>query len=166
LSNASIGISVFFCHPGENNCRLNSLYLDAVANAVKQEATFSDIYLRGNKMTQTNPSAVSLYFASSLLAAWDSGDLATLNNALGQTASADKTRLPGCERERIEVVQGIAETIDAWQREIRWVGQVDLEVSLGLLGNVARPRALLQKQPYCLPHPVECSSLDRKLGGG
>jgi hypothetical protein len=91
-------------------------------------------------MTQTKPSSISRYLASTLLAAWNSCDLATLGNALDQAANADKTDLPCWERERIEVLQGIAETIDRWQRETRRAGQVDLDVSVNLLSHLAQQR--------------------------
>ena len=102
-------------------------------------------------MTQTKPSIVSQQYASSLLAAWNTGDLAGLDNALDRTANADKTGLRPCEWERVELVQGIAETIDAWQRETRWVGPADLDVSLRLLGNLARHQVTREGWPAMPP---------------
>jgi hypothetical protein len=102
-------------------------------------------------MTQTKPLGVSQHYASSLRAAWDSGDPTTLSYALDQTENAYDARLTGCEREKIELVQSIAATIDVWLRQVRWVGQADLEVSLELLSNLAQPRAARESWPALLP---------------
>src|SRR5580704_10478784 len=108
-------------------------------------------------MTQTKPSIVSQQFASSLLTAWNTGDLAGLDNALDRTVNADKSGLRPCEWERVELLQGIAETIDSWQRQTRWIDHADLDISLRLLGNLARRQDTREEWSAMPPgfHPRE-----------
>ena len=87
-------------------------------------------------MTFTDSPKVSERFAQSLLAAWNSGDLPRLRDELSQIAVADHPNLSEFEHERIEIVQGVAQTIRAWLNGAR-KKHADLNIALALLRHMA-----------------------------
>jgi hypothetical protein len=86
-------------------------------------------------MTYTDSVTGSAGVARSLLAAWDSGDLPRLKDELRQIAEVDASKLSRSEFERIEIVQGVAQTIQGWLRGAKRKHE-DLEVGLRLLRHL------------------------------
>jgi hypothetical protein len=89
------------------------------------------------KMNDTRPLTASERCARSLLAAWNRGDLATLQTRLEMAPPADPGA-PSSEIERIELVQEIAATIRLWLQGIRRKSTTDVEASVRLLRHLAR----------------------------
>jgi hypothetical protein len=87
-------------------------------------------------MISTDSCVVSERFARSLLAAWNSGDLLRLKDELSQIAAADHAGLSEFEHERIEIVQGVAQTIRAWLSGAK-KRHADLNIALALLRHLA-----------------------------
>ena len=87
-------------------------------------------------MTLTDSATVSECIARSLLTAWNSGDLLRLRDELRQIAVADHSSLSEFEHERIEIVQGVAQTIRAWLNGARKKHE-DLNIALALLRHLA-----------------------------
>jgi len=87
-------------------------------------------------MTCIEAPTVSETFARALLAAWNSGDLNSLRHELRQIATADASRMSDFEHERMEIVQGVAQTIRAWLGGAR-KRHADLNIGLSLLRHVA-----------------------------
>jgi hypothetical protein len=87
-------------------------------------------------MTYTDSLTGSEVFARSLLAAWNSGDVPRLRDELGQIAATDCSSLSAFEHERIEVVQGIAQTIRVWLSGAR-KKHADMNIALSLLRHLA-----------------------------
>ena len=65
-------------------------------------------------MTYTDSLIGSERFAQSLLAAWNSGDVPRLRNELREIAAADSSSMSAFEGEKMEIVQGIAQTPPAF----------------------------------------------------
>jgi hypothetical protein len=78
----------------------------------------------------------SAAIAQSLLAAWNSGDVPRLRDELSQIAAADGSGLSVFEHERIEIVQGIAQTIRVWLSGAR-KKHADMNIALSLLRHLA-----------------------------
>jgi hypothetical protein len=78
----------------------------------------------------------SAAIAQSLLAAWNSGDVPRLRDELSQIAEADGSGLSVFEHERIEIVQGIAQTIRVWLSGAR-KKHADMNIALSLLRHLA-----------------------------
>jgi hypothetical protein len=89
-------------------------------------------------MTEPKILTASERCARSLLAAWNTGDLAALEAALRQSAPAGNMELSTGEEERMEVVQEIANNIQMWLRGVRWTKPADLNTNLELLRHLAR----------------------------
>jgi hypothetical protein len=89
-------------------------------------------------MTEPKILTASERCARSLLAAWNTGDLAALEAALRQSAAAEETELSSGEEERMEIVQEIAVNIQMWLRGVRWTKPADLNTNLELLRHLAR----------------------------
>jgi hypothetical protein len=87
-------------------------------------------------MTYIDSSCESGRFAQSLLAAWDSGDVPRLRNELKQIADADFSNMSAFEGEKMEVVQGVAQTMHGWLSGARGK-HPDLNIALALLRHVA-----------------------------
>jgi hypothetical protein len=86
-------------------------------------------------MTYTDSATESAGVARSLLAAWDSGDLPRLQNELRQIAEVDDSTLSRSEVERIEIVQGVAQTLQCWLKGVKGK-PADLSVGLFLLRHL------------------------------
>jgi hypothetical protein len=86
-------------------------------------------------MTYTDSQTGSTGVARSLLAAWDSGDLPRLQDELRQIAEVDDSNLSRFEVERIEIVQGVAQTLQSWLRGAKGK-PADLNVGLFLLRHL------------------------------
>jgi len=84
----------------------------------------------------THTPTQSGHFARTLLAAWDNGDLPGLRDELSQIAVADRSHLSAFEEERIEIVQGVAQTIRVWLNGAR-KRHADLNIALSLLRHLA-----------------------------
>ncbi len=89
-------------------------------------------------MTSTDSLTLSERFARSLLAAWNSGDVLRLRDELSRIAVADRSRLSVFEQERIEIVQGVAQSIRNWLNGAR-KRHADLNIALELLRHLATP---------------------------
>ena len=77
--------------------------------------------------------------ARTLLAAWNSGELARLEDALDRTAGdIGEDTLPACEQERFDLLQQITLTIRAWLSAATAAKDADLKAALGLLRHLAR----------------------------
>jgi hypothetical protein len=90
-------------------------------------------------MTYIDSPCESERFAQSLLAAWNSGDVPCLRNELKQIAAADSSSLPAFEGEKMELVQGVAQTMRLWLGGTRGK-RPDLNIALALLRHVATPK--------------------------
>jgi len=86
-------------------------------------------------MTCTDSLTGSDHFARSLLAAWNRGDIPCLRNELNQIAVTDYSRLSAFEHEKIEIVQGIAQTIHVWLSGAK-KRHADLNIALVLLRHL------------------------------
>jgi hypothetical protein len=89
-------------------------------------------------MTEPKILTASERCARSLLAAWNTGDLAALEAALRQSTPAGPMEASTGEEERMEVVQEIANNIQMWLRGVRWTKPADLNTNLELLRHLAR----------------------------
>jgi hypothetical protein len=87
-------------------------------------------------MTYTGSLKDSERFAQSLLAAWNSGDVPRLRSELCQIAATDSSSLPAFEGEKMEIVQGVAQTMRVWLGGARGK-HADLNIALALLQHVA-----------------------------
>jgi hypothetical protein len=90
-------------------------------------------------MTYTDSLIGSERFAQSLLAAWNSGDVPRLRNELREIAAADSSSMSAFEGEKMEIVQGIAQTLRVWLGGARGK-HPDLNIALALLRHVAMPK--------------------------
>jgi hypothetical protein len=89
-------------------------------------------------MINTQPLTTSERSARALLAAWNSGELARLEEALDGTAGLRAVQAHASESERIELVREIAGSIRVWIEGIRQKSPTDLNASLKLLRHLAR----------------------------
>jgi hypothetical protein len=89
-------------------------------------------------MTEPKLLTASERCARSLLAAWNTGDLAALESALRQSAVSGYVDLSAGEEERMEIVQEIASNIQMWLRGVRSTRPADLNTNLDLLLHLAR----------------------------
>jgi hypothetical protein len=87
-------------------------------------------------MTSTDSLTGSERLARALLAAWNSGDIPRLQDALGHIAVTDRASLSALEQERIEIVQEAAKTIRVWLSGARRK-HADLNIALALLRHLA-----------------------------
>ncbi len=78
-------------------------------------------------------------FAQSLLAAWNGGDVDRLRHELRRIAAADSSSMSAFEGERMEIVQGVAQTMRGWLSGARGK-HPDLNIALALLQHVAMPK--------------------------
>jgi hypothetical protein len=86
-------------------------------------------------MTYMDSLTGSDHFARSLLAAWNSGDIPCLRNELNQIAVTDYSSLSAFEHEKIEIVQGIAQTMHVWLSGAK-KKHADLNIALLLLRHL------------------------------
>jgi hypothetical protein len=86
-------------------------------------------------MTYTDSLTDSERTARSLLAAWESGDVPSLRQELSQIAVMDHSSLPAFEHERMEIVQGVAQTMRVWLSGAK-KKHADLNVALTLLRHL------------------------------
>jgi hypothetical protein len=90
-------------------------------------------------MTYTETLIGSERIARSLLAAWNSGDVPRLRNELKQIAATDSSSLSALEGEKMEIVQGVAQTLRFWLSGARGK-HPDLNIALALLRHLAMPK--------------------------
>jgi hypothetical protein len=74
-------------------------------------------------------------FARSLLAAWNSGDLPRLRQELKQVAAVDLSGMSAFEHEKLEIVQGVAQTMRVWLGGAKRK-HADLNIALTLLRHL------------------------------
>ena len=87
-------------------------------------------------MTSTDSRTESERLARALLAAWNSGDIPRLQDALSHIAVTDQASLSALEHERIEIVQEAAKTIRVWLSGAKRK-HADLNIALALLRHLA-----------------------------
>jgi hypothetical protein len=92
----------------------------------------------GNLVTCSNSLTVSERYATSLLVAWDSGEIPPLAAVLDQTALVNQAQLSSCEQERLELVHEIGCTMKAWQDSANRQDEATLTAALNLLRHLAR----------------------------
>jgi hypothetical protein len=85
-------------------------------------------------MTSREPATGTQRRARILLAAWNSGDLSRLREAVAQPQEDAST---AAEQERAELLDAATETIRTWLKQPQRCLDADLQVSLGLLHHVS-----------------------------
>lgn len=129
------GISVFFF----DRARINAVSNEkaSAANLTRNASVFLDMCREKEQMTETKPLTPSEQCARSLLAAWNRGDLATLQARMDMGFPSE-SGITSFEEERIELVQEIASTIRLWLLGMRRRNSADMDASLRLLRYLAR----------------------------
>ena len=102
----------------------------------------------------SKPLTLSERRARALLAAWNSADLARLEDTIESTVALSQAPLSTSEQERLDLLQEVASTIRTWVSTASSEHHSELKMSLGLLRHLARCERESEVADVIEPHPL------------